>query len=183
MNISLANSSLQFIRPGAPAQRIIIDAFASALMLASSFVASAEPVGFTEARPTNIKWIPFAAAPGAQIAVLAGGPNKPGLYAIRMSIPSDMKVMPHSHPEDRVYTVIAGTWYIGLGDAFDADKLQAYEPGSVVYLPGKVNHFHWAKSGSYITQIIAVGPVGLNYVNPTDDPRTEQAESAGDGPR
>ena len=45
-------------------------------------------------------------------------------------------LMPHWHPEDRVYTVISGVFYIGLGDEFDADKLQAYSPGSVIVLPG-----------------------------------------------
>jgi len=33
--------------------------------------------------------------------------------------------MPHKHPEDRVYTVISGIFYIGLGDQFDASKLES----------------------------------------------------------
>jgi hypothetical protein len=51
--------------------------------------------------------------------------------------------MPHRHPEDRVYTVISGTFYIGLGEEFDADKLQAYPPGAVIVLPGSVTR--WAR--------------------------------------
>jgi hypothetical protein len=43
--------------------------------------------------------------------------------------------------------VISGVFYIGLGDRFDADKLQAYPPGSVIVLPRDTPHFHWAKSG------------------------------------
>ena len=50
--------------------------------------------------------------------------------------------MPHIHPEDRVYTVISGVFYIGLGDKFDTDKLEAYPPGSVIVLPGNTSHFH-----------------------------------------
>lgn len=79
--------------------------------------------------------------------------------------------MPHRHPEDRVYTVISGVFYIGLGEQFDADKVSAYAPGSVVVLPGNTAHFHWAKSGEYITQVTAIGPLGLKYVHPSDDPR------------
>ena len=63
-------------------------------------------------------------------------------------------------------------FYIGLGETFDESKLTAYAPGSVVVLPGDQPHFHWAKSGEYITQVTAMGPLGLNYVDPGDDPQT-----------
>jgi hypothetical protein len=50
-------------------------------------------------------------------------------------------------------------------------KLAAYPPGAVVVLPGGTPHFHWAKSGEYITQVTAFGPISLDYVDPADDPR------------
>jgi hypothetical protein len=86
--------------------------------------------------------------------------------------------MPHRHPEDRVYTVLSGVFYIGLGDQFDGDKVNAYPPGSVIVLPGNTSHFHWAKSGEYVTQVTAIGPLGIEYLDPGDDPR-EQNQSAG----
>ena len=79
--------------------------------------------------------------------------------------------MPHRHPEDRVYTVISGIFYIGLGAEFNADKLQPFPPGAIITLPGNTSHFHWAKSGEYVTQVSAMGPLGLEYVNSKDDPR------------
>jgi quercetin dioxygenase-like cupin family protein len=81
------------------------------------------------------------------------------------------KLMPHKHPEDRVYTVISGVFYIGLGNEFDASKLEAYPPGAVIILPGNTPHFHWAKSGEYVTQVTAMGPLGLEYLSAKDDPR------------
>lgn len=84
-----------------------------------------------------------------------------------------MKLMPHKHPEDRVYTVISGVFYIGLGDQFDAEKLVAYPPGAAVILLGNTSHFHWAKSGEYITQVTAIGPLGLEYINQKYDPRNK----------
>jgi hypothetical protein len=30
--------------------------------------------------------------------------------------------------------------------------------------------FRWAKSGEYITQVTAIGPISLEYVDPEDDP-------------
>ena len=127
---------------------------------------------FRSVLPEQVDWKPFAAfPPPAELAVVVGYPSKPGPYVIRVKVPSGVKIMPHRHPEDRVYTVISGVFYIGLGEQFDADKLQPYPPGSVIVLPGDTAHFHWARSGQYITQVTAIGPLGLEYVAPADDPR------------
>jgi quercetin dioxygenase-like cupin family protein len=127
---------------------------------------------FRSVLPEDVDWKPFAAfPPSAELAVVVGYPSKPGPYVIRVKVPSGVKIMPHRHPEDRVYTVISGVFYVGLGEEFDADKLEAYPPGSAIVLPGDTAHFHWARSGQYITQVTAIGPLGLDYVAPTDDPR------------
>ena len=79
------------------------------------------------------------------------GPNDQGQSAGRV------KLMSQRHPEDRVYTVISGVFYIGLGDECNADKLAAYPPSAVIVLPGNTSHFHWAKSGEYVSQVTASG--------------------------
>jgi quercetin dioxygenase-like cupin family protein len=81
--------------------------------------------------------------------------------------------MPHHHPEDRVYTVISGVFYVGLGTTLDEGRLWAYPPGAVIVLPGGTPHFHWAKSGTYVAQVYAVGPLVLEYTDPIDDPRNQ----------
>ncbi len=106
-----------------------------------------------------------------RLAVLVGDPAEPAPYLTRVKVPSGVRIPPHKHPEDRIYTVMSGVFYIGLGETFDETKLMAFAPGSVVVLPGGQAHFHWAKSGEYITQIAAVGPIGSVYLNPKDDPR------------
>ena len=122
--------------------------------------------------PDEIDWQPFAAfPPDARLAVMVGHPLEPGPYVVRVKVPAGVRLMPHRHPEDRIYTVISGIFYIGLGDQFDAEKLRAYPPGSVIVLPGDMAHFHWAKTGEYITQVTAIGPLGLDYLDPADDPR------------
>jgi len=122
--------------------------------------------------PEDIDWKPFPAfPPSARLAVVVGDPAGPGPYVIRVKLPAGVKLMPHLHPEDRVYTVISGVFYIGLGEQFDGAKLEAYPPGSVIVLPGGTPHFHWARSGDYVTQVTAIGPLGLEYVDPGDDPR------------
>jgi quercetin dioxygenase-like cupin family protein len=130
-------------------------------------------VGLRTALPEEINWQPFPSfPPSARLAVVVGDPTKPGLYTTRVKVPSGVKLMPHRHPEDRIYTVISGVFYIGLGDQFESEKLEAYPPGAVVVLPGGTPHFHWARSGEYVTQISAIGPLGMEYVDAADDPRS-----------
>jgi quercetin dioxygenase-like cupin family protein len=127
---------------------------------------------FRAIRPEEVDWLPFAAfPPAARLAILIGNPTQPGPYTIRVRLPAGTKMMPHKHPEDRIYTVMEGVFYIGLGETFDENKLTAYGVGSVIVLPGDQAHFHWAKSGQYVTQVTAIGPLGLSYVHPGDDPR------------
>jgi quercetin dioxygenase-like cupin family protein len=128
---------------------------------------------FHAIRAEDVQWTMFAAyPPTVRLAILVGDPTKPGLYTIRVRVPGGIKMMPHRHPEDRIYTVLTGVFYVGLGEQFDASKLSAYAPGSIVILPGGQPHFHWAKSGEYMTQITAIGPLGFNYIDPNNDPRT-----------
>jgi hypothetical protein len=86
---------------------------------------------FRSVLPEDVDWKPFAAfPPSAELAVVVGYPSKPGPYVIRVKVPSGVKIMPHRHPEDRVYTVISGVFYVGLGEEFDPDKLEAYPPAA-----------------------------------------------------
>lgn len=134
---------------------------------------------FRSILPEDIHWKPFPAFPPAvRLAVLVGNPSEPGPYVTRVRASGGAKLMPHKHPEDRIYTVMSGVFYIGLGEKFDADKVQAYPPGSVVVLPGNTWHFHYAKSGEYVTQITAIGPLGLEYLDSVDDPREQGRHAA-----
>ncbi|HUL04923.1 MAG TPA: cupin domain-containing protein [Candidatus Acidoferrum sp.] len=127
---------------------------------------------FRAVLPEDIDWQSFPAfPPSVHLAVVVGHPSEPGPYVIRVKASGGAKLMPHRHPEDRIYTVISGIFYIGRGDRFDGDKVQAFPPGSVVVLPGNTPHFHWAKSGEYVTQVTGIGPLGLEYLDPDDDPR------------
>ena len=159
------------------------------LMMAAMFVAITfmsrpvnagqplDPKVFSSLRSEDVEFQPFPAFPkGAKLAIVVGDPQKPGPYVVRVSVPDGVKLMPHVHPEDRVYTVISGVFYIGYGTTFDASKLAAYGPGSVVVLPSNTPHFHWARSGPYVTQVSGMGPLGLRYLGPNDDPRGQDGK-------
>jgi quercetin dioxygenase-like cupin family protein len=127
--------------------------------------------------PENVEWRPFAAfSPSVRLALIAGQPSQAELFTIRVKVRGGGELMPHRHSEDRIYTVISSVFYVGVGEEFEPDKLEAYPPGTVIALPGNTPHFHWAKSGEYITQVTAIGPLGFEYVNSKDDPRNDNAE-------
>jgi quercetin dioxygenase-like cupin family protein len=144
----------------------------------STLIATArglEGTKFGEVLPENVQWNAFPAFPDSvRFSVLIGDPTKPGLFVIRVKVPWGAKLMPHRHPEDRIYTVISGVFYIGLGEQFEPEKLKAYPPGSVIVLPGNTAHFHWAKSGEYVAQVTANGPLGFQYIDPDNDPRNAE---------
>ena len=120
----------------------------------------------------ELNWITFPAyPPQVKLAVLVGNPKVTGPYVVRVRLPGGMKFMPHMHQEDRIYTVISGVFYIGRGEQFNPDALQAYAPGSVIVLPGNTHHFHWARSGEYIAQVAGYGPLSIDYLDHKDDPR------------
>ena len=60
---------------------------------------------FRSILPEDIDWKPFPAfPPSVRLAVVVGRPSEPGPYTIKVKVPSGVKLMPHRHPEDRVYT-------------------------------------------------------------------------------
>ena len=131
---------------------------------------------FFAVRDEEVQWHPSPLLPPeVRMAVLVGDPAKAAPYLIRVRVPNNARIPPHKHREDRIYTVMSGVFYIGLGDTFDETKLMGFAPGSVVVLPADQAHFHWAKSGEYISQISAFGPIGSTYLNPADDPRATRA--------
>src|SRR5579864_7399167 len=92
---------------------------------------------FHAIRPEEIQWKAFPAfPPAARLAILVGDPALAAPYVVRVRLPAGTKLMPHKHPEDRIYTVMEGVFYMGGGEVFDADKLKAFGPGRVVVLRG-----------------------------------------------
>jgi quercetin dioxygenase-like cupin family protein len=142
--------------------------------LGSTFAQGLPLTSVTSVASEDIVWKSFPAfPPKVKLAILVGNPAKAEPFVVRVKVPNGERILPHMHPEDRIYTVISGVFYIGIGTEFNEAGLKAYPPGSVVVLPGNTPHFHFAKSGEYITQVYAVGPLGLDYVDKESDPRLQ----------
>ena len=122
--------------------------------------------------PETIKWGPAPpfVEPGAQLAVLEGNPGaKTGDYTVRLKMPSGYRIAPHWHPLRENVTVIQGTFKVGMGDTFEAEKTASFPAGSFAYLDPSMHHYALA-DGEVIVQVHGRAPLQFNYVNPQDDP-------------
>lgn len=118
------------------------------------------------------KWMPFGLYPsGAEVAVLHGVPNKPGLLVVRIKYPANYRLPPHKHDVDFVVTVLSGTYYSGIGDRPDPAAFKALGPGGTVVEPAGVAHFAETRGEPVIVQATGVSPGATSFVNPADDPR------------
>jgi uncharacterized RmlC-like cupin family protein len=113
---------------------------------------------------------------GIETVVLKGDPNQAGVYTIMLRVPAHTKIAAHSHPDDRVATVISGTWHIGYGQKFDEPKLKALPPGSFYTEPPSTPHFAETGDEAVVVQITGVGPSSTDYVDPAQDPRRHKPE-------
>jgi len=111
---------------------------------------------------------------GIQTVVLKGDPNESGVYTILLRVPAHTQIAAHSHRDDRVATVVAGTWHIGYGDKFDESKLKTLPPGSFYTEPPGRNHFAETGDEPVLVQITGFGPSSTEYVDPTQDPRVRK---------
>ncbi len=94
-----------------------------------------------------------------------------GLFTIRVKLPPHFKLPVHSHPDERVRTIISGTYYSEIGDKVDETKLTAFPPGTFSNVQQNAWQFAETKDEEVVFQISGIGPTGINYLNPADDPR------------
>jgi quercetin dioxygenase-like cupin family protein len=123
--------------------------------------------------PAAVQWgpAPPTLPAGAQVAVIEGKPTDPGPFTMRIKFPAGYKIQPHWHPGDEHVTVISGTFRMGLGEKFDEKALHDLPAGGFAVMNKGTRHFAMTK-GATVVQVHGIGPWGINYVNPSDDPRT-----------
>jgi mannose-6-phosphate isomerase-like protein (cupin superfamily) len=125
--------------------------------------------------PDKMEWnaAPTALPSGAELAVLEGDPMKPGPYTMRLKMPDGYHIPPHMHMKREHVTVVSGELHVGLGDSFDEKAMSSFSPGSFAYLEPGTHHYAMSK-GETVIQLHGMGPWGIKYVNPADDPRKKQ---------
>ena len=123
--------------------------------------------------PGELKWVDIPSLPpGAKLAVIEGPLNQPGPITFQLKLPANYQIPAHWHPAIEHVTVISGTFNMGTGDKLDRAKTKALTAGSVAIMQPKTNHYGWTKDET-IVQVHGMGPWGVTYVNPADDPRKQ----------
>jgi hypothetical protein len=138
--------------------RYLVTPLALAGMLSVSSAAELNPAAVIYKLPDQIPWGPVNAA-GAQSAVVAGDPTKPGFYAIYNKwTKGNHFSRPHFHPNDRYIVVLQGTWWVGSGPKFDPASTTPMPAGSFVTHFGKQVHWDGAKDEDAVLLIMGEGP-------------------------
>ena len=107
--------------------------------------------------PDQIPWKRSAAGTN-ETAVLYGDPDKPGPYVLMFKwLPGNMS-RPHWHPNDRIITVVKGTWWVGTGDKFEPETTVPLPTGSYVTHFGKEIHYDGAKGEEVWLLMAGEGP-------------------------
>lgn len=122
--------------------------------------------------PPGVAWAaaPASLPPGARAAVIDGDPTKEGLFTLRLWMPNDYRIPPHTHPAYEHITVISGVLHVGMGNTFTMAGVDELRQGAFkVVAPGMAHFAHAA--GETVLQLHGMGPWRITYVNPADDPR------------
>ena len=107
--------------------------------------------------PNQIKWDDDMKR-GESTAVLAGDPEKEGIYVELVKWHAHHMSHPHFHPNDRFITVISGTWWVGTGTKYDPDSTVPLPVGTYVRHVGKEIHYDGAKDEDVVLEIVGMGP-------------------------
>jgi len=121
----------------------------------------------------GIVWSPGPASlpSGAQFVLLEGtNLSMAEQFTFRLKLPAGYQLRPHTHPAVEHVTVISGTLYFGTSNEFDKSKGVAYPESSFIVMPPGHVMFGWVEEETII-QVHSVGPWGIIYANPEDDPR------------
>jgi len=116
--------------------------------------------------PDQIKWaaLPPDVAPGAQWMMLVGPLDKPVHYTLRVHLEKGGMVTPHTHPDARYVTVLAGEVYAGMGDTVNEATSKRFPAGSFFIVPAGHVHYSWAKDGEVTYQESGIGPTSNAYL-------------------
>jgi quercetin dioxygenase-like cupin family protein len=122
--------------------------------------------------PDAVEWTagPPSIPEGSEAAVLYGNPAEEGVFALRLKLPADYHIPPHTHAMPEIVTVISGTFKVGMGENANEDEVESLDAGGFFAFEPGFAHYAYTDEETVI-QLNSTGPWTLTYVNPEDDPR------------
>ena len=119
-----------------------------------------------------IEWARTQRCQGAEVAIVDGDPSKEGVYVIRLRVPAGLRSrrisirmtrMSRCSPEHST-----SEWATRLTKARDRQS-----PRRSFQTPKTMHHYAWFAEDT-VLQLHGIGPGGIIYINPADDPRKTQ---------
>jgi len=129
-----------------------------ALWLLCPLIALAADGVFHAVRPAEVQWSVLRQSPALARADIHGRQDAVGPFTFRVRAAAGHRLLPHSHPDDRVITVLEGTYWSAVGDTWDESRLVAYPRGSFYVVPAGVPHFSAVLEGETEFQESGIGP-------------------------
>lgn len=160
--------SILLVRGLAPSLLAGVLALAPGLLRADTPVPAGAGAGTAPQVIDPLK-LPVYAPPGQssiRARWLTGGEAGPGLYALRVELDAGARLPPHTHPDDRLTTVLEGTLWIGFGAAMDPAAAVPVPAGSAVLAPAGTPHWVWARDGAVRYQENGAGPTKTRFLPP-----------------
>lgn len=108
--------------------------------------------------PDALSWFGVPNNAALKGAWVLGAEQEAGTYVLRVTLAAGGRIPPHTHPDTRYSTVLAGTLHVGFGEVAREEDMVAVPQGGVYVAPAGVPHYLWARDGDVVYQEAGVGP-------------------------
>lgn len=134
--------------------------------------AAHDMAGHVSVLPSTIQWADAPSiGPGAKLAVLEGDLKQAEPFIMRIKLPPNFKIAAHTHPTYERVTVLSGALHLGIGEKFDPAMATAYPAGGLTTMSPGMKMFAFTTNEETVIQVHGIGPWGIEYLNPDEDPR------------
>ncbi len=102
---------------------------------------------------------------GAEAELLEGDPKSDGIFTMRLRLPPNYSLAPHTHPTDERVTVLSGHIFVGVGDSLDASSAREFTAGCFYVNPAGLHHYVYSGKDGAVIQLTCQGPWGIEFIS------------------
>lgn len=126
-------------------------------------------------RASDLEWKPVPSLPpGATAAMIEGDLSARAPFTFRLRFPANYTIPAHTHPTTERVTVLSGTLHLATGDDLRRETAEPLPPGSVTVMPPGMKMWGFTEGAPVEIQLNGIGPWGIEYLNPEEDPRNSR---------
>lgn len=95
---------------------------------------------------------------------LLGNPKENEYYVQMVKIPSNTKLFPHFHPDNRTVYVVSGYFYYCYESEFNEMKTTKFTTGTFFTEPANQPHFAYTKESEVVLYVSGFGPTKTIFI-------------------